>query len=165
MMGPMKKIFLTLGLTLLLASCQTAPEVDLIEADPVPEAETEPETMLQKASLASVAGGDETGSANSSYLEGYGYTLEANFPNLPALEEGFFYEGWVVRSEPLSVISTGKALDHEEAADIYPINEGAFVNTYESEQDLTDHIKYILTLEPDDGDPAPAAHVLEGTFK
>ena len=158
-MALMKKIFFTLGLTLLLASCQTAPEVDFVKSD------SEPETILQKASLTSVAGGDETGIANFSYVDEYGYTLEANFPNLPALEEGFFYEGWIVRSEPLSVISTGRALDHEEIADVYPIDEGTFINTYESQHDLSDHTKYILTLEPDDGDPAPAAHVLEGTFK
>jgi hypothetical protein len=158
----MKKILFILSFSILLVACQQAAEVTVDSPDT--DTLSEPEAMLFTATLADVNGGDTIGSANSSYLEDYGYTLQAEFPNLPALEEGFFYEGWIVRPEPLSVISTGKLMDHLEAADVYPIDDGAFINSFDSKEDLTDHIKYILTLEPDDGDPAPAAHVLEGTF-
>jgi hypothetical protein len=84
------------------------------------------------------------------------YRLLAKFADLPELEEGYFYEGWIVRSEPLSVISTG-ALEMDDET-------GEYLNTYYAQEDLSDHLQYVLTLEPDDGDPAPADHVLEGVF-
>ena len=70
---------------------------------------------------------------------------------MPEPEPGFFYEGWVVRAEPFNFISTGVASLDE--------------NVFEADQDLTDHDLYVLTIEPDDGDPAPAAHILEGTMR
>lgn len=39
------------------------------------------------------------------------------------------------------------------------------MNTYSSGEDLTDHNFYVLTIEPDDGNPAPADHIVEGTLK
>jgi hypothetical protein len=52
---------------------------------------------------------------------------------------------WIVRQDPLSVISTGR-LEKD--------NEG-YANVFKSDKNLTDHDFYVLTLEPDDGDPAP----------
>ena len=80
------------------------------------------------------------------------YHLFASFKDLPALEEGFFYEGWIVRKDPLDIVSTGALMKHNEKD----------VNAYLSKTNLLDHVTYVLTLEPDDGDPAPAKHVLEG---
>ena len=102
-------------------------------------------------SLTDVSGGTATGVAGSDVIDGI-YHLYVAFENLPALEEGFFYEGWIVRKEPLSVMSTGALEDYN----------SSLVNAYLSRENLSDHTTYILTLEPDDGDPAPAAHVLEG---
>ena len=106
------------------------------------------------ADLADVSGGSGTGYAGALVVEGT-YTLHAKMENLPHPEQGYFYEGWVVRSEPLSVISTGEATR----------SFGKYYNGFTSDQDLTDHTQYVLTLEPDDGDPAPAEHILEGTMK
>ncbi len=107
---------------------------------------------LEVAFLDDVTGGDASGVAK--VVSDSPYEMEASFENLPAIAEDFFYEGWVVRQDPLSIISTGPT---EEV-------DGAIVNTFSHSEDLSDHTRYVLTLEPDDGDPAPAAHVVEGDF-
>lgn len=104
--------------------------------------------------LEDVSGGNATGYAGAYFAEGE-YHVFAQFENLPHPEEGYFYEGWVVRKSPLSVLSTGEAVR----------SLGDYHNTFRSAQDLTDHDFYVLTLEPDDGDPEPAEHILEGTMK
>jgi len=104
-------------------------------------------------SLEDVSGGNATGVANANYDQS-GYTLHATFINLPELDEGYFYEGWVVRKSPNDVISTGTA----------NMENGVYLNRFSSNENLTDHNFYVLTLEPDDGNPAPAEHVLEGTL-
>ncbi len=78
--------------------------------------------------------------------------LMTSFADLPMSGSDNFYEGWIVRKSPLSVISTGR-LTYE---------NGVWVNNYTSEDDLSDHSFYVLTLEPEDDDPAPADHILEG---
>lgn len=109
----------------------------------------------ESAALADVTGGESFGLAYAKFENGT-YTMVAKFGNLPTLGEGYFYEGWVVRrGEDFSVISSGPAV----------VTEDGFVNIYQSQTDLIDHDFYVLTLEPDDGDPAPAEHILEGTLK
>ncbi len=103
--------------------------------------------------LADVSGGIATGTVGAYYEEG-GYMLFAEFKDLPHPEEGFFYEGWIVRNSPLSVLSTGKAVR----------SLGDYHNNFTSSENLLDHDFYVLTLEPDDGNPEPADHILEGTM-
>lgn len=141
-----KLIFLTLS-ALLLTSCGGAEETS-VSVD-TKDLYFGPEFL---ADLSPVDEGAARGTAVSSLaLESGTYTVIVAFEDLPSLAEGFFYEGWLVRTEgELSVLSTGKVENN--------------MNFYTSDVDLTDHTQYILTLEPDDGDPAPADHVLEGTF-
>ncbi|MDP3793269.1 MAG: hypothetical protein Q8R07_00790, partial [Candidatus Uhrbacteria bacterium] len=81
------------------------------------------------------------------------YRLEAVVKNLPDPAGTDFYEGWLVHTEaPFDFISTGKFNKTDEA----------YVNKYSSGNDLTDHLFYVVTLESDDKNPAPSAHVLEG---
>ncbi len=103
--------------------------------------------------LFDVTGGISSGIAQATYDAGQ-YMLLATFEDLDDPEGSDFYEGWIVRNSPLDVISTG----------VVEKKDGVYTNTYSSTQDLTDHDFYVLTLEPDDGDPAPADHVLEGTL-
>jgi len=98
--------------------------------------------------------GEASGEAQMLFNENY--HLNVDFRDLPDLTDEFFYEGWAVRKgDNLSVISTGE-LEKED--------EGVYTNVYMNSEDLSDHLFYVLTIEPDDGDPAPAEHVLEGTF-
>jgi hypothetical protein len=107
--------------------------------------------------LYDVSGGQASGTARATYQDGT-YALISTFSDLPDPQGTDFYEGWIVKTTagvPTSVISTGRAL-----------KAGAsYTNPYSSAEDLRDHTFYVLTLEPDDGDPAPAAHILEGTLK
>lgn len=106
--------------------------------------------------LADVSDGEGVGFAQAGITEGQ-YNLDAIVGNVPELEEGYFYEGWIVRKgDNFNFISTG-ALTYE--------GDGVYTNVYTSNEDVLDHTFYILTLEPDDGDPAPAEHILEGEMR
>jgi hypothetical protein len=81
------------------------------------------------------------------------YNLLATFNDLPDPKNSDFYEGWVIRKSLLySVKSVGKVKKID----------GFYINEYSSATDLTDHDYYVLTLEPDDNNPASAYHILEG---
>jgi hypothetical protein len=107
-----------------------------------------------RASLEDVSGGNATGIAQATFLNG-NYTLVAVFDGLPDPEDTDFYEGWIVRrGEDQSVVSTG----------VISKENGVYKNTFTFEKDLADHDFYVVTIEPDDGDPAPADHILEGVL-
>jgi hypothetical protein len=98
-------------------------------------------------------GGTASGVARAVFADDY--SLYVTFDGLPDPEGTDFYEGWIVRKGlAFDVISTGKV----------EMIDGQYVNLYMSGDDLTDHTFYVLTIEPDDGDPAPAGHVVEGTM-
>ncbi len=103
--------------------------------------------------LGDVSGGNASGTASFSFKDGK-YNMFATFANLPEPTNGDFYEGWVVRKSPFEFISSGKL----EKID------GTYTNTYSSGADLSGHNYYVLTLEPNDGNPAPAKHIVEGTM-
>lgn len=118
---------------------------------------SEPFVYEYEAVLEDVIGRNLTGTAMAGF-DGTTYQMLAEFDALPDPEEfgeGYFYEGWVVRAEPFAFISTGEVeLDDEFNG----------VNLYTSSTDYTEYARYVLTIEPDDGDPAPADHVLEADF-
>lgn len=112
-------------------------------------------TYQYQGQLKDVTGGNSSGVARANFADGV-YGVVAIFENLPEPTGNDFYEGWLVRQgADSSVISTGKT----------KTVDGQHINVYESNKDFTDHTFYVLTIEPDDGDPAPADHVLEGTLK
>lgn len=107
-----------------------------------------------EGALDDVSGGKSSGYARADYENGE-YMLHAGFANLMKPQNGDFYEGWVVRREPFDFISTGKIINMG----------GVDTNLYKSNKNYTSYDLYVLTLEPDDGDPAPAKHILEGVMK
>jgi hypothetical protein len=118
---------------------------------------TEPVQPEEKyfGDLTDVSKGNANGVATASFKDDQ-YQIVARFHNLPEPTGTDFYEGWIVRKGlNFDVISTGKAIKEN----------GEYINVFSSEKDLTDHTFYVLTIEPDDGDPAPAGHILEGTLK
>jgi hypothetical protein len=107
------------------------------------------------AALADVTGGGSYGLAYANYQDGI-YTLVSRMGELPALADGYQYEGWIVRrSEDFSAINIGPVMHTEEH----------LVSVYQSTTDLSDHDFFVLTLEPLDENPAPAEHILEGRIK
>ncbi len=104
--------------------------------------------------LSDVTGGTASGSANSGAKNGAFY-MEASFTSLPALSPGYFYEGWLVQSNPFHFISTGEIS--------YDLTKPS--NIFSAKEDYGNYTQYVLTLEPDDGDPRPAKHILEGELQ
>lgn len=113
--------------------------------------------LLSDVTKGSIRGTNTNGNATGIARAGFDetYSLRVTFENLPDPAGDDFYEGWVVRrGEDFNVISTG------------PVGkiEDQYINVYMSNTDFTDHDFYVLTLEPNDGDPAPADHIVEGTM-
>jgi hypothetical protein len=99
--------------------------------------------------------GNETWSASAT-SDTSGTHVYAHFDDLPSAWNNNFYEGWIVRTtNGLSVLSTGE-LEYK---------DGKYVNDWHTTDDIADHTFYVLTLEPNDGDPAPADHILEAHVK
>lgn len=95
--------------------------------------------------------GDTTGGSDGGVNEG-DISFQATFADLPALGDGYIYEGWVI-------------------ADGEPVTTGRFDSTGEASQTVDQSMpegtvptKYVLTIEPATGDdPAPSSvHVLGG---
>jgi len=108
---------------------------------------------------ATIQGITTDGNASGTAKAGFGedkFMMEASFSGLPAPVDGSFYEGWLVDPDSGDFFSTGVV---EVGA------SGGYEDSYESETDYTDsHPRYVLTLEPNDGDPAPADHIVEATM-
>lgn len=106
---------------------------------------------VQKAQLKDVTGGTGTGLATRKYANGtFTHSVLAG---LADPEPGYWYEGWLVRNEPLDVVYTGKLR----------MAKGGWVLDYTGTQDLSDHSKVVVTREKVD-DRKPETHVLEGNF-
>ena len=114
------------------------------------------EKWFAYGAISGVEGTPASGVAQAYVFEDGTYlqTIQLNIEPAP---EGYFYEGWAVNDDGSSVVSTGHIRNL--------FGDARHMMEYSSEQDLQDHLKVIVTLEPDDGDPAPAAHVAEGTLR
>lgn len=98
-------------------------------------------------------GGQSKGEAKARFVDGK-YEMVATFDNLPDPKDDDFYEGWIVRRDPFKFISTGEVVE---------VN-GVYTNIFTDDEDLTAFDFYVLTLEPNDGDPGPADHIVEGVM-
>ncbi len=85
------------------------------------------------------------------YMKDEKFMLHAGFSGLSAPQGDDFYEGWAVQREPFMFISTGKL----------EMIDGKYVNEFMSDTDYSSYDFYVLTLEPNDGDDAPADHIFE----
>lgn len=112
------------------------------------------ETSFSYGALSGINDTPANGVAQSHTFED-GYFLHTAQLNILPAEEGYFYEGWIVNGP--SVISTGHLTNN--------FGDARHNLRFESETDYGDHLKVIITLEPDDGNPAPADHIAEGTLK
>lgn len=107
-----------------------------------------------EVSLTAVGSFRGTAVASSQFSEGtFQHLIVATLPDVPV---GYYYEGWLIRSKPFDFISTGKLIQHADDLKWYLLFEGT--------EDKRDYKKVVITLESDDGNRAPADHVLEGLF-
>jgi len=108
--------------------------------------------------LVNVVETKSTGQATAKYFDDGSYELLAEFQNLAPTTNSDFYEGWLVRQTPFDFFTTGP---------VELNSAGEIINIYTSNVDHQSegYVQYVLTLEPDDGDPAPAKHILEGMLE
>jgi hypothetical protein len=84
-----------------------------------------------------------------------GYFLHTITLNIEPAADGYFYEGWLIKGP--SVISVGHLSNY--------FGDSRHSLRFDANEDYTGYTKVVITLEPDDGDPAPADHIAEGTLK
>lgn len=139
-----------------------------VTADEILETSTPTESPIQytiEGTLEDVTGGktirgittnNTSGVARAGYNDGV-YIVNAEFTNLPDPIGDDFYEGWVVRQGVnFNFFSTGMLTKEV---------DGQYSNSWSTNENLLDYDFYVLTLEPNDGDPAPADHIVEGKMR
>ncbi len=105
--------------------------------------------------LADVNGGGSYGMAHARFLNGK-FTFVADLGNLPELSDGAAYQGWLVlRGDQMDVVNVGNPVKTDKG----------YANVFITSENLRDYGFYVLTLEPDDDNPSPAGHILEGEIK
>jgi len=111
--------------------------------------------MVDQIVLSDVSGGSGAGTATRQIEDGFFRHVAQGY--MPVPREGYFYEGWLVRQSPFDFFSTGNMVQNE---------SGEWVLEWFGEfgQDYADYPGVVITLEPDDGNPDPADHILEGEF-
>lgn len=99
----------------------------------------------------------KAGATISYYAIDNTFELLVDFIALREAPQGYFYEGWLVDTDTSDFFSTGEV-------SINP-SRGIYQDAFLVNEDLRAYDFYVLTLEPDDNDPAPADHILEGKAK
>ena len=111
------------------------------------------------APLQGVEGIAANGVTQSSSFESGEYRHVAQL-NIERAPDGFFYEGWLVNPLTGEVVSTGHLRSR-----FGDVRHSLSFQESDPEIDLTTYIKVIITIEPDDGNPAPDKHVAEATLE
>lgn len=158
--------------SILIVACSQGPE-DTVQ---VPQAEDDRVTYTQTIpsqkdmvdetgaaeewfAIGAISGVNDTaanGVTQSQYFSSgiYKHGMQLNIEQAP---DGYFYEGWLVHPETKEFFSTG------EITPLFDDVRHAF--QYETNEDVRIYTKVVVTLEPRDNDPAPAAHVAEAQLK
>ncbi|MDA1208423.1 MAG: anti-sigma factor [bacterium] len=164
----MKKIFRALAFVLLLSACGDTVDVE-VGFNGVDNVEVIRKPMPTGGKVADLKHGQEEWFAIGSltgveaaiangvaqvHVYADGASLHTAQLNIKRPEDGYFYEGWIIKDG--DVISTGHAKSR--------FGDVRHFIQFETDKNLTGYTKVVITLEPDDGDPAPAGHVAEGVL-
>lgn len=103
------------------------------------------------AVLVDVGAVGASGEAKTAFSDGKFYA-RLTISGLRMPEKGYYYEGWLKNDDFLSL---GRM-------ELNQFGEGVLY--YTASIDRSDYSWVVVTLEPEDGDPAPAKAVLEGSF-
>lgn len=107
---------------------------------------------VTNGSVRGISTTDESGGFAKTWYNEDGFGLHAWFHDIADPLADDFYEGWLVQQNPFKFISTWE-LELKE--------DGYYHNVFSSDIDYTSYDFYVLTLEPNDGNPDPAAHIFE----
>lgn len=86
------------------------------------------------------------------HFDGTNFALKVEVSNLPAIEKGFYYEGWLVSAK--GFFSIGRMASGEGQGKLY----------YQTKEDKSEFRGVVVTLEPEDGNAVPDKHIVEGSF-
>lgn len=100
--------------------------------------------------LKDVSGGQAVGTAWRH--QGKKFVLKMEVSRLTGLDKGFYYEGWLVGDT--GFFSIGRLGEDGGIGKIY----------YQTDEDKSQYRGLVITEEPEDGEAAPAKHILEGSF-
>ncbi len=108
--------------------------------------------MKKNTMLTLIAGALALGACGSDDVRGDSVSL--SFEGLPALGDGYVYEGWVIVDD--APVSTGR----------FTVDEEGALSVSRFEVDATEAAMFVLTIEPAVGDePGPTdVHVVAGPF-
>lgn len=119
------------------------------------EKQTIEDTFVQEGAemtmLKDVGGGQAVGTAWR-HFDGKSFVHKVEVSRLAGLEKGFFYEGWLVGDK--GFFSTGRMAAIDGQGKLY----------YKSSEDKSAFRGVVITLEAEDGNPAPDRHIVEGSF-
>ena len=107
------------------------------------------------AALADVTGGTSYGLAYVKF-EKLKFTLYAKMGGLPTPSDDYHYEGWIVhRNTGMKIVNVGRAIQDKDQ----------YIIAYSSSENLLTYDFFVLTLEQNDENNAPAEHILEGMIR
>lgn len=162
----MVKLFSTLAIALLLTGCfgqrserDEALNVEKIQY-PMPEGGKVingthgEEVWFAYGAMAGVEDIPANGVAQAHQFED-GLFLHTVSLNVTPTEDGYFYQGWLLDGEEL--IPTGQLTNN--------FGDSRHGLRFEEMADYKANLQVVVTLEADDGNPAPGKRVAEGTMK
>lgn len=106
---------------------------------------------VEMTMLKDVSGGQAVGTAWR-HQGDKKFSLKMEVSRLASLDKGFYYEGWLVGD--VGFFSIGRLGEVSGSGKIY----------YQTNEDKSQYRGLVITKEPEDGEAAPAQHVLEGSF-
>ncbi|HAI98589.1 TPA: hypothetical protein DCL30_03585 [Candidatus Peribacteria bacterium] len=114
------------------------------------------ETWFAYGALNGVGGSVANGVAQAYLFEGGAYDLSLQL-NAQIAKEGTFYEAWL-KTGSGQMLSAGHLVNH--------FGDVRHQLQFESKEDFSGDLRVVVTLEKDDGNPAPSDQVIaEGTLK
>lgn len=145
----MKTFITSLIVLLLLPSISFAGQKQLTNIDDVTNGKTIAGIVFDSNTKA--------GATITFYQDTKAFDLVVDFIALVDAPEWYFYEGWLVNNNTSDFFSTGEVTKNP--------SRGIYQDTFSAVEDLRAYDYYVLTLEPNDNDPAPADHILEWKAK
>ncbi len=163
----MKRVLPIAVLSLLLISCKeqvevSSPDDTTIEYNvPMPsggeftDVEEGSEEWFAIGPMAGVGESKANGVAEGHVFETgvYRFTMQLNVERAP---DGSFYEAWLVNPSTQDTVSAGHLSSH--------FGDVRHYLQYQTDKDMRDYTTVKVTLEADDGNPAPATPVAEGAI-
>lgn len=158
----MKKSLLSIiGITLIFTACGKEKDISMEEVryaiPPTGEIEYQghgKEVWFAIGAMSGIVPTPANGVAQAHRFED-GLFLHTIQLNIAIPEDGYFYEGWLEKDG--KKVSTGHLTN--------PFGDVRHNLCFESDDDFTDQLEVYVTLERDDGNPAPGTVVAEGKMK